>query len=131
MSEPLAGDLADVPTVPWTGPDGTVHEREMDSDRTLCGVVCHGESNSYCAKAACDGCIRAELRRYALRHVCGVDCRMSDEPTTYDLDRRVPQASEGAQMDRKWRLTGRIVDPAEPCIDVALMARVDDGLRRI
>lgn len=92
-------DLAAFATMPWTGLDGTIHERELNSDRALCGVLCGGESNTYCAKAACDGCIQAGIAKYARHHVCGVNCLMPDKQNPNARDRRVPQGSESAWLD--------------------------------
>ncbi|WP_460958655.1 hypothetical protein [Parasphingorhabdus pacifica] len=53
------------------------------------------------------------------------------ERTPAGLDRRVPQASEAARLDRRVSWSGRIVPLPEPCRDVDLMARVREGLRRL
>lgn len=70
------GDRAMTAAVPWTDPDGKVHERECGSDCTRCGVVCDGDSHTGRAKVACDECIRLGIVAYALSHVCGKECRV-------------------------------------------------------
>lgn len=45
------------------------------------------------------------------------------------LDRRVPQASEAAQLDRRLSWSGRI--HPEPCRDLNLLARVHDRLHHL
>lgn len=131
MFELRVGDLTTIVTVPWTGLDGTVHERGMGSDYTLCGVPCEGDSNRFHVKVACDECVRVGIREYALRHVCGVNCRVTNGPSPYELDKRVPQASEGARLDRRMSLSGRIVPLPEPCTDVDLMVRVHERLQHL
>lgn len=56
---------------------------------------------------------------------------MSKSRKTADgLDQRVPQASEGARVDRRLSWSGRVLPP-EPNQDVELMERVHDRLREL
>lgn len=54
---------------------------------------------------------------------------MPEEP----LPRREPQQTEGARRDRAAAMswTGRIFPPAEPCTDLALMARLLAALQNL
>lgn len=51
-----------------------------------------------------------------------------DRNAADDLDRRVPQASEGARIDRQLSWSGQI-SPPEPSRDLELMERVYGRLR--
>ena len=54
---------------------------------------------------------------------------MSDTPEgSVDLPKRVPQGSEGAQLDRRIGWSGRIIPLPEFCTDVELMAWVHERL---
>ena len=48
-----------------------------------------------------------------------------------DLPRRDPQQSAEARLDRTLSWSGRIVQPASPCTDLELMARLLAGLRNL
>ncbi len=49
------------------------------------------------------------------------------EKSAMPLDRRVPQASEAAQLDRRLSWSGRI-HPEPPCRDLDVLARVRECL---
>lgn len=52
--------------------------------------------------------------------------------TSAGLDKRRPQQSEGACLDRVLRISGVLDEPhVTVCTDVALMRRVLDNLRRL
>ena len=53
---------------------------------------------------------------------------MRDEENAPELDKRVPQTSEGAAVDRRLSRSGKIT-PAEPSQDVELIERVHERLR--
>lgn len=48
-----------------------------------------------------------------------------------DLPRRDPQQSEAARRDQVLSWTGRILPPATPCTDLALMARLLAALQNL
>lgn len=99
--------MSDEPLVlfPWTGPDGIVHEREPNSEGTLCGIRCEGPSHTYAAKDGCGTCVTAATDEWARRHKCGPKCRVPYEHALPALDQRIPQASEGAKLARTLSLS--------------------------
>lgn len=53
------------------------------------------------------------------------------EATPAGLERRVPQASEAARLDRRLSWSGRIIPLPEPCRDLELMKRVHERLHHL